>query len=117
MFKNEEIYLALVLMEDCNIFASFEWVTREGLFRNLFGKKGSNVTLITMLNDIEEDYTKLVELNKDANFITTNIKTIKDKIKEENYNAREELDAFDIDDYEVDDDVDGTMEAYDGPEE
>ena len=36
-----------------------------------------------------------------------------DKIKEDNYNAREELDAFDVDDYEVDDDIDGTAEAFD----
>ena len=39
-----------------------------------------------------------------------------DKINEQNENIREEKEAFDIDDYEVDDDIDGTAEAFDGYE-
>ena len=39
------------------------------------------------------------------------------KIKENNYDAQEAKDSMDIDDYEVDDDIDGTMEALDGYEE
>jgi hypothetical protein len=39
------------------------------------------------------------------------------KIKENNYDAQEAKDAFDIDDYEVDDDIDGAIEALDGYEE
>ena len=35
-------------------------------------------------------------------------------IKEKNYDAEEELNALDIDDYEQDDDIDGNMEALDG---
>jgi hypothetical protein len=38
----------------------------------------------------------------------------KEKLKEQNYDAQEAIDAFDIDDYEVDDDIDGTAEALDG---
>jgi len=36
------------------------------------------------------------------------------KIKENNYDAIEAMNALDIDDYEVDDDIDGTAEAFDG---
>ena len=35
------------------------------------------------------------------------------KIKENNYDAQEAFDSLDIDDYEVDDDIDGTAEALD----
>ena len=38
-------------------------------------------------------------------------KNIKD---EENYDAQEAFDAFDIDDYDQDNDIDGNMEAFDG---
>jgi len=38
------------------------------------------------------------------------------KIKENNYDAQEAKDSFDIDDYEVDDDIDGAIEALDGYE-
>jgi hypothetical protein len=38
------------------------------------------------------------------------------KIKDDNYDAQEEFDALDIDDYEIDDDIDGTAEALDGYE-
>lgn len=38
----------------------------------------------------------------------------KDKIDEDKYNAQEENDALDIDDYDQDDDIDGNMEALDG---
>jgi hypothetical protein len=40
---------------------------------------------------------------------------IEDEIlKEKNYDAQEEFDALDIDDYDQDDDIDGKMEALDG---
>jgi hypothetical protein len=39
-----------------------------------------------------------------------------DKIKENNYDAREAIDSLDIDDYEIDDDIDGAAEALDGYE-
>ena len=39
------------------------------------------------------------------------------KQKDDNTDAKEAFESMDVDDYEVDDDVDGTMEAYDGPEE
>ncbi len=39
------------------------------------------------------------------------------KIKENNYDAKEAKDSLDIDDYEVDDDIDGAAEALDGFEE
>ena len=39
------------------------------------------------------------------------------KVKENNYDAQEVKDSLDIDDYEVDDDIDGTAEALDGYEE
>lgn len=39
-----------------------------------------------------------------------------DKVKEQNEDAREEMEAFDVDDYEVDDDIDGSAEAFDGYE-
>jgi hypothetical protein len=38
------------------------------------------------------------------------------KIKENNYDAQEAKDSLDIDDYEVDDDIDGAAEALDGYE-
>jgi hypothetical protein len=45
----------------------------------------------------------------------TNIQDIdEDKLKEENDILNEENNAFDIDDYEVDDDIDGNIEAFDG---
>lgn len=37
-----------------------------------------------------------------------------EKIKEENYTAKEEMTALDIDDYDNDDDIDESMEALDG---
>ena len=69
--------------------------------------------------------------NKEAEVIDTNITTVgmynelvnaneneedKEKVKEANYDAQEAHDAFDVDDYEVDDDIDGTAEAFDGYE-
>jgi hypothetical protein len=40
-----------------------------------------------------------------------------ERVKQENEDAREERDAFDVDDYEVDDDIDGAAEAFDGFEQ
>jgi hypothetical protein len=40
--------------------------------------------------------------------------TTKEQEKEKNIDAREEMEAIDVDDYEQDDDIDGTMEAFDG---
>ena len=37
--------------------------------------------------------------------------------KEQEYSAKEAFDSMDIDDYEKDDDIDGTMEALDGYED
>jgi hypothetical protein len=39
------------------------------------------------------------------------------KIKQENEDNAEVRDAFDVDDYEVDDDIDGAAEAFDGYEQ
>jgi hypothetical protein len=39
------------------------------------------------------------------------------KQRDDNTDAKEAFESMDVDDYEVDDDVDGTMEAYDGPEQ
>lgn len=39
-----------------------------------------------------------------------------EQINEKNYDAQEAKDAYDIDDYEVDDDIDGSTEAFDGYE-
>jgi hypothetical protein len=45
----------------------------------------------------------------------TNIDDIdEDKIKENNDILNEEKNALDVDDYEVDDDIDGAAEAFDG---
>jgi hypothetical protein len=38
----------------------------------------------------------------------------KEKEKDDNYDAQQAIESLDIDDYEVDDDIDGTMEALDG---
>jgi hypothetical protein len=69
--------------------------------------------------------------NEEAEVINTNIATVgiynelvneneseidKEKVREANYDAQEERDAFDVDDYEVDDDIDGSAEAFDGYE-
>ncbi len=40
-----------------------------------------------------------------------------EKQKDENIDTKEAFESMDVDDYEQDDDVDGTMEAYDGNEE
>lgn len=69
--------------------------------------------------------------NDEGEVINTNIATVgiynelvneneseidKEKVKEQNYDAQEANDAFDVDDYEVDDDIDGAAEAFDGYE-
>ncbi len=60
-----------------------------------------------------DDQVKLVGIYQEL----VNIQDIDDeKIKEQNEDLREEMNAFDIDDYEVDDDIDGTAEAFDGYE-
>jgi hypothetical protein len=41
----------------------------------------------------------------------------KDKEKDENYDTQQAFESLDIDDYDVDDDYDGTMEALDNPGE
>ena len=61
-----------------------------------------------------DDQVKLVGIYQEL----VNVQDIdEEKIKEQNEDLQEEKDAFDIDDYEVDDDIDGTAEAFDGFEE
>jgi hypothetical protein len=55
-----------------------------------------------------------VRINDNQDIVKEGDTINEDKIKEENYDAQEEFDAFDIDDYEKNDDIDGTMEAFDG---
>jgi hypothetical protein len=40
-----------------------------------------------------------------------------EKVKQENEDAKEVHDSLDVDDYEVDDDIDGAAEAFDGFEQ
>jgi len=44
---------------------------------------------------------------------TKEVEDKKEKDKDENYDAQQAVESIDIDDYEVDDDIDGTMEALD----
>ena len=58
------------------------------------------------------DETVRISDNQDiVKAIDPDAKVIND---EQNYDAQEIIDAFDIDDYEKDDDIDGNMEAFDG---
>ena len=69
-----------------------------------------------LINEIPyiDDQVKLVGIYQEL----VNVQDIdEEKIKEQNEDLREEMNAFDIDDYEVDDDIDGTAEAFDGFEE
>jgi hypothetical protein len=68
-----------------------------------------------LLNELPyiDDQVKFVGMYQEL----VNIQEIdEEKVKEQNEDLREEKDAFDVDDYEVDDDIDGTAEAFDGYE-
>lgn len=60
-----------------------------------------------------DDQVKLVGIYQEL----VNVQDIdEEKVKEQNEDMREEMEAFDVDDYEVDDDIDGAAEAFDGYE-
>jgi hypothetical protein len=68
-----------------------------------------------LLNELPyiDDQVKFVGMYQEL----VNIQEIdEEKVKEQNEDLREEKEAFDVDDYEVDDDIDGTAEAFDGYE-
>ena len=65
------------------------------------------VSLISKDKDvIDYNYQSLMEL----------VMRSKEKEKDENYDAQQAMESLDIDDYEVDDDIDGSTEAFDGYE-
>ena len=60
-------------------------------------------------------FNKRLEIERQSNKWT--IDDQNQKQSDDNTDAKEAFESMDVDDYEVDDDVDGTMEAYDGPEQ
>ena len=69
--------------------------------------------LINDINYIDEKAT-VIGLYQEL----VNIQDIDEqKMKQDNEDAAEVRDAFDVDDYEVDDDIDGAAEAFDGYEQ